>query len=286
VIIGTLAVGPASGQTLVGGFENTLVSTAGGASFGGQWTASPEYTTIGATEGTHAFAVHHSPTWVTDGLFLKGGLPFAQQVAANDFLILDATTSDLGIAGDGRAPNFRQVFAVFNSNSGGWQQNQLDFAVAPDGGGSFTAQVILDLGATGIKANAQTYVDTGNTAPGAYWELFLIFQGSDQGPKPGDYVADNSVSAADYANWRKNFGGTSLSNETVSLGTVDQADYDEWVRTFGTDYSKITTIIDNVRLASAGSGAGLVVAGVPEPTTAMLTLIAIGAAAAVRRARR
>jgi hypothetical protein len=285
MICGSLAVGPAFGQQLVGGFEQTLVSTAGGTPFGGQWTASPEYTTTGATEGTHALVVHHSPSWVTDGLFLKGGLPFAQQAAANDLLIFDATTTDLGVAADGWAPGFRQVFPIFNSNSGGWMQNQIDFPVAADGGGSLTTPVILDLAATGIKANAQTFVDSGNTEPGAYWELFLIFQGGDQG-KPGDYAADNGVNAADYVTWRDTVGGTTLTNETVSLGSVDSEDYTEWKAKFGNDYSKITTIIDNVRFVTAGSGAVLGVAGVPEPTSALLGMIAVSAVAVGRRGRR
>jgi hypothetical protein len=284
---GTLAVGPAFGQQLVGSFEQSLVSTAGGTSFGGQWTASPDYTTTGATEGTHALAVHHSPSWVTDGLFLKAGLPLAQQAAANDFLIIDMTTSDLGIAGDGKAPGFRQVFVIFNSNSGGWQQTQLDFPVAADDGNSLTSQVILDLGSSGVKANAQTYVDSGSTAGNAHRELFLVFQGADQGTvKAGDYADDSLVNAADYVNWRKNFGGTSLANETVSLGSVDSEDYTEWKAKFGSDYSKITTIVDNVRFATAGSGAVLGVAGVPEPTSALLVLIACSAIAVGRRGRR
>ena len=281
----TLAVGPAFGQQLLGGFEQTLASTAGGTPFGGQFLVNPEYTTTGATEGTHALALHHTPGWTTDGIFLKAGLPLAQQAAAHDFLIIDATTSDLGVAGDGMRLDFRQVFVIFNSNQGGWQQNQLEIAVAPDDGTSSTTQVILDLAATGIKTNAQNYVASGGGA-GTWWELFLVFQGANIGTpvKAGDYNNDNIVNDADYVIWRSSLGGTSLTNETVSLGSVDGEDYTEWKQKFGNDYSLITTIIDNVRFANAGSGA-FVSGAIPEPTGAVLALIGALAFSACRRIR-
>jgi hypothetical protein len=259
LVVALCAVGskPVLGQQLLSGFENTLASTAGGTPWQGLWTVPPEYTTVGATEGSSALVLHHSPTWVTEGTMLKAGLPLAQQVAQHDFMQIDLTTADSGIAGDGWAPAWRQVFVVFNSNQGGWQQNQLDFPVASDDGGSLTYTILLDLAATGIKANAQNFVNAG-PGDGTYWELFLIFQGGDQGTpiKAGDYAADDKVTAADYVNWRNSVGGTSLTNETVSLGSVDAEDYTEWKAHFGKDYTLITTIIDNVRFANAGAGTG------------------------------
>ena len=50
-------------------------------------------------------------------------------------------------------------------------------------------------------------------------------------------------------------------------------DYNEWKQNFGIDYTWITTIIDNVRLANAGSGA-FVSGATPEPTSAVLALMA------------
>jgi hypothetical protein len=91
------------------------------------------------------------------------------------------------------------------------------------------------------------------------------------------------VNAADYVTWRKNQGGTALDNETVTVGSVDSADYDEWRAHFGRDYAKITTIIDNVRFANAGSGASLAAAGVPEPSTALLLLASALGLVAYRR---
>ena len=71
----------------------------------------------------------------------------------------------------------------------------------------------------------------------------------------GDYNADGSVNAADYTVWRDNVGGTSLVNETVSLGVADEADYDVWKANFG---------------ATGPIAAGL--ARVPEPAAWFLWL--------------
>ena len=73
---------------------------------------------------------------------------------------------------------------------------------------------------------------------------------------PGDYNNDGTVNAADYVLWRK--GGT-LSNEVDTPGTVNAADYTEWRARFG-----------NV----SGSGSGLGAGAVPEPTSALLALLA------------
>ncbi len=273
------------GQQLLSGFENTLSTTVGGA-WEGDWTVTPDYTPIGATEGGLALAVHHSPTWVTGGTVLKTGLPLAQIVAQHQLMLFDMTTTDLGTAGDGWSPSWRQVFAIFNSNQGGWQQNQLDFPVASDDGGTSTQTVVLDLASTGIQANAQAFVNSGG-GPNTYWELYLVFQGGDQGTaiKAGDYGANDLADATDYVVWRNSLGGSSLTNETVSLGIVDSADYDEWRAHFGTDYTKITTIMDNIRFANPGSGS-LSSMGVPEPSTMLLAFGAVLSMATIFRGRR
>jgi len=269
---------------VVGTFEHNLSSSVG-TNWEGPGIPNSEFVSTGATDGTSALAIHHDPTWNIQAI-LKGGLALAQDAATHDFLVIDATTTDNGVAGDGWSPSWRQLFVVFNSNQGGWQQSQIDFPVAGDDGGSLTTPVILDLAASGVKANAQAFVNAG-PGQGTYWELFLPIQGGDQGTvvKAGNYAsADNVVNAADYVTWRKNQGGTALDNETVTLGSVDSADYDEWRAHFGSDYAKITTIIDNVRFANAGSGAGLTSAGVPEPSTALLIFASsIGVLARRRR---
>jgi hypothetical protein len=266
----------------VSSFENNLSSTVG-ATWEGPGIPGSEFVNVGATDGASALAIHHPTGWNIQAI-LKGGMQLAQQAATHDFLLIDATTADLGVAGDGWSPSWRQIFVVFNSNQGGWQQTQLDFPVASDDGGSSTTTIILDLAASGVKANAQAFVDAG-AQPNTWWELFLPMQGGDQGTaiKAGDYAADDKVTAADYVNWRNNVGGTSLTNETVSLGSVDAEDYTEWKAHFGKDYTLITTIIDNVRFANAGAGAGsLSASAAPEPSSALLALVSALALSASR----
>ena len=75
----------------------------------------------------------------------------------------------------------------------------------------------------------------------------------------GDYNEDGVVDAADFTVWRDSFGGTSLMNETVTLGIVDDADYDAWKANFGATASG--------ELASPA---------VPEPSTWSLALVVLG----------
>jgi hypothetical protein len=211
-------------------------------------------------------------------------LQLAQQVATHDFLTFDVTTIDNGIAGDGWSPSYQIVWVVFNSALGYRQSSQFDLPVAADDGGSsapFT--VVLDLSLNNVKADAQAFVSSGGGA-NPYYQLILPMIGADQGTpvKAGDY-ADNSVTdAADYVAWRASLGGTTLPNETVTPGSVDQADYAEWRSHFGTDYTQITTIIDNVRFANAGSGSSALSAGVPEPSS-MVLVLGLGLALSVCR---
>jgi hypothetical protein len=272
---------------VIGSFENNLSSSVG-VNWDGPGIPNATYTTIGATDGNTALAIHHAPAWNIQ-VFLKGNVPLAQDVVSHDFLLVDVTTQDNGVGGDGWSPAWRQLITVFNSSSGGWQQSDNNYAVASDDGGFLTQTVILDLVASGIKANAQAYLDAvaANTQ-GTYWELFLPMQGGDQGTpvKAGDYSDNSVVNAADYVTWRNSLGAATLANETVSPGTVDAADYAEWRSHFGTDYSLITTIIDNVRFANAGAGSGsLSAGGVPEPSSIVLALV-LGLAFSVCRASR
>src|SRR5689334_18221539 len=114
-----------SGAQLVSSFENNLSSTVG-ATWEGPGIPGSEFVTVGATDGTSALAIHHPTGWNIQAI-LRGGMQLAQQAATHDFLLIDATTADLGVANDGWSPSWRQIFAVFNSNQGGWQQTQLDF---------------------------------------------------------------------------------------------------------------------------------------------------------------
>jgi concanavalin A-like lectin/glucanase superfamily protein len=81
----------------------------------------------------------------------------------------------------------------------------------------------------------------------------------------GDYNNDGTVDAADYVIWRESVGTpSSLPNDPFG-GTVGDNQYNQWRANFG---------------KTAGSGAGLDVAAVPEPASLGLLVVAtiIGAA--------
>ena len=80
----------------------------------------------------------------------------------------------------------------------------------------------------------------------------------------GDFNNNGVVDAADYVVWRKNEGTTnSLPNDNGIGGTVGSAHYNLWRSNFGNPVS--------------GSGAGLSISAVPEPTTlALAALMAVG----------
>jgi hypothetical protein len=78
---------------------------------------------------------------------------------------------------------------------------------------------------------------------------------------PGDYNSNGVVDAADYVLWRKNVGGTTLSNRGTGItGPVGTADYDFWRSRFGST-----------------SGSGSSIAGgqnVPEPPVSGILIVA------------
>jgi hypothetical protein len=95
---------------------------------------------------------------------------------------------------------------------------------------------------------------------------------------PGDYNNNGIVDAADFTVWRDHLGQTfELENEDpadANPGVVDQDDYAFWKSQFGT--------------SGSGAGASTAAAGVPEPSTVSLGVLALGAAgvAALRRRSR
>jgi hypothetical protein len=73
----------------------------------------------------------------------------------------------------------------------------------------------------------------------------------------GDYNNNGVVDAADYVLWRN---GGPLLNEVATVGSATAEDYTEWRARFGN---------------TSGSGSGASSEGVPEPSSAVLTLFAV-----------
>ena len=82
---------------------------------------------------------------------------------------------------------------------------------------------------------------------------------------PGDYNNNGTVDAADYVLWRK---GAALQNEVTTIGENTPDDYTEWRARFGN---------------TSGAGSGALSAAVPEPGTAVLTLLGLVTAGMFRR---
>jgi hypothetical protein len=92
----------------------------------------------------------------------------------------------------------------------------------------------------------------------------------DQLDLPGDYNGDGVVNAADYTVWRDTFGleGPAEPADGDGDSTVDAGDYDVWKQYFGTAADL------QIPFQSAGSGAVLPSAPVPEPATLTAALVA------------
>ncbi len=90
---------------------------------------------------------------------------------------------------------------------------------------------------------------------------------------PGDYNGNSVVDAADYTVWRDNLGtGFALLNRDLSnTGDINQQDYDFWKTRFGN---------------TSGSGAVAGSGAVPEPSSVLLALLAIGSVRLLRIRRR
>ena len=95
---------------------------------------------------------------------------------------------------------------------------------------------------------------------------------------PGDYNNDGVVDAADYTVWRYRLGQTfTLTNEhpqAATPGIVDQEDYTFWKANYGTTL-----------LGSGGLAGGLPNASIPEPSTLLISALAIASIVLLRRSK-
>ncbi len=85
----------------------------------------------------------------------------------------------------------------------------------------------------------------------------------------GDYNNNMTVDAADYTVWRDNFG-TSFTlphRDPANTSNVSQADYTSWA----------------MRFNQTGGASAAVVSAVPEPTSVLLVLLAVGSLGVYRR---
>jgi peroxidase len=90
-------------------------------------------------------------------------------------------------------------------------------------------------------------------------------------PGTGDFNGDGNVDAADYSVWRDSLGqsGVGLAADADHNGTIDVEDYNLWKQLFGSQYDP-----------TAGSSS---LATVPEPSSALLLLMAVTSLAVRRR---
>jgi hypothetical protein len=130
-----------------------------------------------------------------------------------------------------------------------------------------------------VLPNAANVAGIADNSTVKWWtsQTFSSFNGLDIGfqgeGQLGDYNGDGKVDAADYTVWRDHLGGDSsvLHGNGSGAATVVPADYALWKTHFGQH--------------NPGAG-GLAGGAVPEPTSALLTFVAVVGLAASRRSVR
>ncbi len=138
-----------------------------------------------------------------------------------------------------------------------------------------TFQVILGLQ---NEAGTGSFIGMGLTSGSRHGAVDIDFIAYKEGVIPpslaglaGDFNQNGKVDAADYVLWRKNVGTTNtLPNDNGIGGTVGTAHYDLWRAHFG---------------EMSGSGSGLELAGVPEPSSSFLLVLGTISAAIAGRGR-
>jgi hypothetical protein len=155
----------------------------------------------------------------------------------------------------GTSTRYNEALGVSEFRAVYWRESvtpvDLNSLIDPGSGWLLThAYAVSD---TGWIAGDGLFDPDGPGGQGAYGRHFLLQLPA---PTPGDFNSDGAVNAADYVVWRKGLGTT-----------YDQDDYGAWRTNFG---------------ASLGPGSGSVLpsaallsAAVPEPSTSVITALAL-----------
>ena len=175
----------------------------------------------------------------------------------------------------GAAPGLNMLIWQASHNMGG-QYQVVNFEIDTDTLqlGAAGPQFFSDAQLSRIKINGIPYsaVDPGNGS--AYWNrnelLQAQFFNADAIGLPGDYNDNGFVDAADYVIWRDTLGTNFMlpNRGQGNTGPVSDLDYNTWKAHFG-----------------ASVGAGVSIAGVPEPTSCALLAVG-GFVFTMRRLRR
>lgn len=262
-------------EVLISGFEMDLSSSIPGAT----WAPGADLTTQivsgipGTSEGSSVLQIEHPEYWTGDQGIVLDGSAVAEAISQSTALKFDLI-----------APqdfSYRQVFVVVQGSPVGWNstQTQIDLMAGPDT--AYTAE--FDLTAEFEDVNGQ-FRPLNEIALDAFdeetdwFQLVIVFQGPDNLPlgtsityldnvrlvQPdtvgidGDYNADGSVDAADYASWRKNVGAAAGALPNDPTGEqIGPAQHDLWMTNFGN--------------GGGGGAAGVV----PEPNAFALGLLTV-----------
>jgi hypothetical protein len=116
------------------------------------------------------------------------------------------------------------------------------------------------------------FIQLANEGGAAWWDdVSLIKLTANVTPVNGDYNSDGHVDVADYVEWRKFVGTSTVLPNDPTGGTIGQSQYITWRENFG--------MSSGAASASGLDGAG----GVPEPGSFVMASIALAMAGICRR---
>lgn len=259
--------------------SRTLINNTTGSGVGtGDVTVTGTVTSLGGT-GFIGTPSDTSNVTVTDGIIAPGTVDLADD--ANGQPSLPGTLTIHGnLAMSGAAPKLNMNLGdaqsdllVVNGNIDIGTTTLLNFFPANFVPATHHAFMLIDnQGTNPITGTFSNFATEGASTMLGTQEYRLSYVGGDGNDVvlapflAGDYNGNGVVDAADYVLWRN---GGPLLNEVDAPGTVNDQDYIEWRSRFGN---------------TLAPGASASVGAVPEPSTALLAMLAVaGMWAIVRR---